>query len=70
MPNSEEIRREILEEAHGSRFSVHPGSTKMYRNLRESFWWNNMKNEVAEFVAKCLVCQQVKSEHQKPAGLL
>ena len=70
VPSNEEIKREILREAHGSKFSVHPGSTKMYRDLRESFWWNGMKGEIADFVAKCLVCQQVKSEHQKPAGLL
>ena len=42
----------------------------MYRDLREHFWWNGMKREVAQHVAKCLVCQQVKAEHRRPGGLL
>ena len=49
---------------------MHPGSTKMYRNLREHFWWDGMKNDIAQFVARCLTCQQVKIEHQRPSGLL
>ncbi|KAL0556464.1 hypothetical protein IC582_004978 [Cucumis melo] len=49
---------------------MHPGSTKMYQNLKRVYWWRNMKREVAEFVSKCLMCQQVKAPRQKPAGLL
>ncbi|KAL0551537.1 hypothetical protein IC582_010626 [Cucumis melo] len=49
---------------------MHPGSTKMYQDLKQVYWWCNMKREVAEFVSKCLVCQQVKAPRQKPAGLL
>ncbi|KAA0053631.1 ty3-gypsy retrotransposon protein [Cucumis melo var. makuwa] len=49
---------------------MHPGSTKMYQDLKRVYWWRNMKREVAEFVSKCLVCQQVKAPRQKPAGLL
>ena len=64
------LKREILEEAHSSPYVMHPESTKMYRDLREHYWWIGMKREVAEFVARCLVCQQVKVEHQRPAGLL
>lgn len=59
-----------MEEAHGAAYVVHPGSTKMYKDLKEHYWWNNMKREIAEFVAKCLTCQKVKAEHQKPSGLL
>ena len=59
-----------MEEAHKSAYTVHPGSTKMYRDLREVYWWNNMKREIADFVSRCLICQQVKVEHQRPAGLL
>ena len=65
-----DIRQEILAEAHNSVYSVHPGSTKMYRDLKQHFWWNGMKREVTQFVAKCLVCQQVKAEHRRPGGLL
>ncbi|KAH0706092.1 hypothetical protein KY289_011168 [Solanum tuberosum] len=50
----------IIEEAHSSRYSIHPGSTKMYRDLREVYWWSSMKRCIAEFIAKCLTCQQVK----------
>jgi len=59
-----------LEEAHNTRYSVHPGGTKMYRDLRQYFWWNNMKKDVAEYVDKCLTCQKVKAEHQRPVGEL
>ncbi|KAL0395482.1 UNVERIFIED_CONTAM: Transposon Ty3-G Gag-Pol polyprotein [Sesamum latifolium] len=49
---------------------MHPGTVKMYRNLRPYYWWQTMKKDVAEFVAKCMTCQQVKAEHQAPAGKL
>ena len=50
----------ILEEAHGSRYSIHPGSTKMYHGLKEHFLWHGMKRDVATYVFKCHTCQQVK----------
>ena len=59
-----------MEEAHRTPYSVHPGSTKMYRDIRETYWWNNMKREIAQFVEQCLTCQQIKAIHQKPSGLL
>jgi hypothetical protein len=70
VPNNEEIRKLILEEAHFSPYSVHPGGTKMYCDLKKYFWWNGMKQDIAEFVARCFTCQQVKAEHQRPAGSL
>ncbi|XP_070019804.1 uncharacterized protein [Nicotiana sylvestris] len=57
------LQEMIMVEAHTSRYSVHPGSTKMYHDLKDVYWWNNMKNDVADFMAKCLNCQQVKAEH-------
>ncbi|GMP23365.1 hypothetical protein CsSME_00000996 [Camellia sinensis var. sinensis] len=70
VPNDLELKREILREAHSSGYTVHPRSTKMYKDLKRNFWWNNMKREIAQYVAQCLVCQQVKVEHQRPAGKL
>ena len=70
VPNVGELKKEILEEAHSSAYAMHPGSTKMYHTLREHYWWRGMKKDVAEFVSICLICQQVKAEHQRPAGLL
>jgi hypothetical protein len=70
VPNNEEIRKLILEEAHFSPYSVHPGGTKMYCDLKKYFWWNGMKRDIAEFVERCSTCQQVKAEHQRPAGPL
>ena len=70
VPNIDGLRSRILEEAHGTRYSIHPGSTKMYHNLREVFWWEGFKKDITEFVAKCPNFQQVKAEHQKPGGLL
>ncbi|KAK2403898.1 putative mitochondrial protein [Trifolium repens] len=70
VPQDDELKRLILEEAHKSGFSILPGSTKMYHDLKENYWWPNMKAEIAEFVSRCIVCQQVKIEHQKPGGPL
>ncbi|GKA63893.1 putative nucleotidyltransferase, ribonuclease H [Tanacetum coccineum] len=65
VPDDSSLREAILTEAHSSPFSIHPGSTKMYRDLKQKFWWNGMKHDVARFVAKCLTCQQVKIKHQR-----
>ena len=70
VPKNGELRKQILEEAHNTRYSVHPGGTKMYRDLRQYFWWNNMKKDVEEYVDRCLICQKVKAEHQRPVGEL
>ena len=70
VPDKEELRREILEEAHCAAYAMHPGSTKMYQDLKAHYWWKGMKKDVAEYVSKCLTCQQVKAEHRHPAGLL
>ena len=52
-----ELKKEIMEEAHSSAYAMHPGSTKMYRTLRDHCWWRGMKREITEFVSKCLTCQ-------------
>ncbi|KAA0047195.1 pol protein [Cucumis melo var. makuwa] len=70
VPSDSAVKTELLSEAHSSPFSMHPGITKMYQDLKRIYWWRNMKREVAEFVSRCLVCQQVKAPRQKPAGLL
>ena len=68
VPEYGEMKRDIMEEVHSSAYAMHPGSTKMYTTLKEHYWWNGMKKEIASFVSRCLTCQQVKAEHQKPAG--
>ena len=70
VPQLTDFREEILREFHCSRFVVHPGGTKMYQDLRHQYYWSGMKRHVEDFVRRCLTCQQVKAEHQKPAGLL
>ena len=70
VPQSTDLREEILREFHCSRFAVHPGGTKMYHDLRRQYYWSGMKRHVGDFVRRCLTCQQVKAEHQRPAGLL
>ena len=65
-----ELTKKILDEAHESQFSIHPGSNKMYQDLKKKFWWTRMKREIASYVAECDVCQRVKAEHLKPAGTL
>jgi hypothetical protein len=70
VPEIDDLKKEIFDEAHKSRYSIHPGETKMYRDLKRQFWWKNMKRDVALYVSRCFTCQQVKFEHRKPAGLL
>ncbi|GJR48021.1 retrotransposon protein, putative, ty3-gypsy subclass [Tanacetum coccineum] len=53
-----------------SKYSIHPGSDKMYQDLKQLYWWPNMKANIATYVSKCLTCSKVKAEHQKPSGLL
>ena len=65
-----ELKKEILQDAHNSHYSILHESTKMYKDLKENFWWPDMKRGVAEYVSKCLTRQRVKGEHQRPSGLL
>ncbi|GKD50811.1 putative reverse transcriptase domain-containing protein [Tanacetum coccineum] len=62
------IRKLIMDEAHMSRYSVHPGADKMYYDLRDLYWWPGMKRDIAEYVSRCLTCSKIKAEHQKPSG--
>ena len=54
--NDNELKKSILEEAHCGSFSIHPSSTKMYQDLKISYWWSGMKKDVSDFVTKCMVC--------------
>ena len=64
------FRDVVMNEAHKTRYSVHPGSDKMYLDLKKLYWWPNMKAEIATYVSKCLTCAKVKVEYRKPSGLL
>ncbi|GKC77731.1 hypothetical protein Tco_1128505, partial [Tanacetum coccineum] len=64
------LRGLIMLESHKSKYSIHPGSDKMYHDLRKLYWWPNMKADIVTYVSKCLTCAKVKAEHQKPSGLL
>jgi hypothetical protein len=70
VPNLKPIKELILIEAHDSAYSIHPDSTKMYKDLKTRYWWYGMKRDVTEYVALCDTCQRVKAEHQRPVGLL
>jgi hypothetical protein len=70
VPKVKAICDTILQEAHESAYLIHPGSTKMYLDLKEKYWWYGLKRDVAEYVAICDTCQRVKVEHQRPTGLL
>ena len=63
VPNDDELKKSILEEAHSGSFAMHLGSIKMYQDLNTSYWWFEIKRDVSEFVTKCMVCQKVKVEH-------
>ncbi|KAJ9557239.1 hypothetical protein OSB04_011853 [Centaurea solstitialis] len=70
IPSVEQLRKMIMDEAHQSKYSIHPGSDKMYKGLKEHYWWPGMKRDIATYVSKCLTCAKVKAEHQRPSGLL
>jgi hypothetical protein len=70
VPKNDEVRQQILDEAHLSRYSIHPGSTKMYHDLKQHYWWTKMKIEIALYVARCDTCRRVKVIHMKTAGPL
>ena len=70
VPKDRQLRKQILDEVHLSKFSIHPGSTKMYQDLRQNYWWTRIKREIAKYISECDVCQRIKASHLKVAGTL
>nr|GEY99405.1 putative reverse transcriptase domain-containing protein [Tanacetum cinerariifolium] len=70
LPCYGDLRSVIMHESHKSKYSIHPGSKKMYQDVKKLYWWPNMKADIATYVSKCLTCARVKAEHQRPSGLL
>ncbi|GJU75104.1 putative reverse transcriptase domain-containing protein [Tanacetum coccineum] len=70
LPCYGDLRSVIMHESHKSKSSIHPGSEKMYQDMKKIYWWPNMKANIATYVSKCLTCVRVKAEHQRPSGLL
>ncbi|WVZ69900.1 hypothetical protein U9M48_018615, partial [Paspalum notatum var. saurae] len=70
VPKDMELRKRILDEVHTYIFTMHPGSNKMYQDLKQKFWWTRMKREIAKYVSECDVCQRIKADHLKSAGML
>jgi hypothetical protein len=70
VPKKEALKRKILGEAHTWRHSIHPGSTKMYYDLRQQFWWTRMNRKTACYVSECDTYRKVKADYMKPGGLL
>jgi hypothetical protein len=70
VPKREALKKKILHEAHTSRYYIHPGSTKMYHDLRQQFWWTRIKHETARYVSECDTYRKVNADYIKPGGLL
>ncbi|GKB48559.1 putative reverse transcriptase domain-containing protein [Tanacetum coccineum] len=70
LPCYGDLRTVIMHESHKSKYSIHPGSDKMYQDMKKLYWWPNMKANIATYVSKCLTCAKVKAEHQRPSRLL
>jgi hypothetical protein len=70
VPKREALKKKILDKAHTSRYSIHSGSTKMYHDIRQQFWWMRMKHETARYISECDTCWKVKADYMKPGGLL
>ncbi|GJX43105.1 putative nucleotidyltransferase, ribonuclease H, partial [Tanacetum coccineum] len=69
LPCYSDLRTVIMHESHKSKYSIHPGSDKMYQDIKKLYWWPNMKANIATYVSKCLTCAKVNAEHQRPSGL-
>ncbi|GJY83931.1 putative reverse transcriptase domain-containing protein [Tanacetum coccineum] len=70
LPCYGDLRTLVMHESHKSKYSIHSGSDKMYQDLKQLYWWPNMKANIATYVRKCLTCAKVKADHPKPSGLL
>jgi hypothetical protein len=70
VPKDFKLRRKIMDEAHYSRYSIDPGTNKMYQDLRRNFWWTRMKREIVRYVSECDTCRRIKVDHLRPAGNL
>jgi hypothetical protein len=70
VPRKEALRKKILDEAHILRYSIHPGSTNIYHDLRQQFWWTRMMHETARYVSECDTCRKVKADYMNAGGLL
>ena len=70
VPSTGGVRSRLLDEAHKSKFSIYPGATKMYHDLRGDYWWPSMRRDIAGFVSECLTCRKVEAEHERPHGML
>nr|GEY38621.1 putative reverse transcriptase domain-containing protein [Tanacetum cinerariifolium] len=70
LPCYGDLRTEIMHESHKSKYSIHPGSNKMYQDLKTLYWWPNMKANITTYISKCLTCAKIKAKHQMPLGLL
>ncbi|GJR55825.1 putative reverse transcriptase domain-containing protein [Tanacetum coccineum] len=70
LPCYGDLRTMIMHESYKSKYSIHPGSDKMYQDMKKLYWWPNMKADIATYVSKCLTYAKVKAEHQRPSGLL
>ncbi|GJU93544.1 putative reverse transcriptase domain-containing protein [Tanacetum coccineum] len=70
LPCYGDLRTVIMHESHKSKYFIHPGSDKMYQDMKKLYWWPNMKANIATYVSKCLTYAKVKAKHQRPSGLL
>ncbi|KAK8949163.1 hypothetical protein KSP39_PZI006059 [Platanthera zijinensis] len=70
IPAVGDIRVMVCKEAHGSSVAYHPGSTKMYHDLKQIAWWYGMKGDIARYVSECYTCKWVKADHGRPGGKL
>ncbi|GKA60586.1 putative reverse transcriptase domain-containing protein [Tanacetum coccineum] len=70
LPCYGDLRSVIMHESHKSKYSIHPGSEKMYQDMKKLYWWPNVKADITTYVSKCLTCSRVKAEHQRPSRLL
>jgi hypothetical protein len=70
VPKDIELHHKIVDEAHCSRYFIHPGTNKMYQDLKKNFWWTRMKREIAKYVSECDTCRKIKADHLRPAGNL
>ncbi|GJZ67862.1 putative reverse transcriptase domain-containing protein [Tanacetum coccineum] len=70
LPCYGDLRSVIMHKSYKSKYSIHPGSEKMYQDVKKLYWWPNKKADIATYVSKCLTCARVKAKYQRSSGLL
>ncbi|GJY89254.1 putative reverse transcriptase domain-containing protein [Tanacetum coccineum] len=64
LPCYGDLRTLIMHESHKSKYSIHPGFDKIYQDMKNLYWWPNIKADITTYVSKCLICAKLPKSSQ------